>query len=33
MGLQAPNANVGEFNGDLYAAIEEVLKAERNILP
>ena len=33
VGLQAPNANVGEFNGDLYAAIEEVLKAERNILP
>ena len=33
VGLQAPNASVGEFNGDYYAAVEAVPKAERNILP
>ena len=33
MGLHAPTANVGEFAGDLYAAIEAVPRAERNIEP
>lgn len=33
VGLQTPNASVGEFNGELYAAVEAVPKAERNILP
>ncbi len=32
-GLKVPNAYVGNFNGDLYAAVESVPAANRNIRP
>lgn len=32
-GLKVPNADVGVFDGDLYAAVESVPAAQRNIRP